>query len=187
MKKLGLTLFVASALLVACGGGGGGESQPLVASSNVTAAVTSSTVAGVTSEPFVFSSGVSDFGTTSPTTVTLNSASSFSVSSTEGTASGSLGFGSCIFTVTASTFGPTSPLAAGKTVTVNVCSITVDTAGLRAAENAVARAVSFILAGNASQSRSLSVDITETGVVTVKGTTVGTVTLTPATGATGGA
>lgn len=185
MKKLGLTLLAAAAMLVACGGGGD-EPQSQVASSNVTAAVTASTVAGVAAEPFVFSSGVSDFGTTSATTVTLNSASSFSVSSSEGSASGNLGFGSCIFTVTTSTFPSTSPLGLGKTVTINPCSITVNTAGLRAEENAIARAVRFVLGVNTSQPKDLQVDISTDGTVTVKGVAVGTVTLTPATGATGG-
>jgi hypothetical protein len=183
MKKLGLTLLAAAAILAACGGGGD-DSPPVAATSNVTAAVTSSTVAGVTGEPFVFSSGVSDFGTTSATTVTLNSASSFSVSSSEGSASGGLTYGSCIFTVTSSTYPSGHPLAVGGVVRVNPCSITVNTAGLRAEENAVARAVSFVLAGNASQTKSLQVDISDSGTVTVKGVTVGTVTLSPVTGGT---
>src|SRR3954447_16114644 len=108
MKKVGMgviALFAASAMLVACGGGGGGNNPPsLVAAANTTAPVTASSAAAVTGEPFTFSSGVAKFGTTSPTTVTLNSASTFSVAATEGNASGNLTYGSCIFTVTASTF-----------------------------------------------------------------------------------
>jgi hypothetical protein len=185
-KKLGLTAItlLASAILVACGGGGG--DAPLVASANATAPVTSTTVAAVVSEPFVFSTGVPKFGTATPTTVTLNTASTFSVTATEGNASGTLAFGSCIFTVTTSTFVAPHPLAIGETVTVNPCSLTIATAGVAAEGNAVARAVSFVLEGNASVANSLQVDIADNGTVIVEGVSLGTVTLTPATGGTGG-
>src|SRR5688572_7079236 len=120
-------------MLVACGGGGGGADEPpLAATANVTAPISANSVAAVTGESFTFSNGVSKFGTASPITVTLNSASSFSIASNEGTASGNLGFGSCIFTVTQSTYPAGHALAIGKTVTVHPCSITVATAGVTA-------------------------------------------------------
>jgi hypothetical protein len=191
LKKLGLALvLVASGMLVACGGGGGGDgggqSAPLVGSSNLSANMTSSSAAAVAGESFTFSSGVTDFNTTSPTTVSINSTSTFSVSATEGTASGNLTFGSCIFTVTSSTFPVGSPLAVGGVVTVHPCTLTVATQGLVAEANAVQRAVSFVLAGNASQSKDMQVDIIADGSVIVDGVTIGTVTLTAATGGSGG-
>src|SRR4051794_12317801 len=123
-KKLGLGLIslVAASVLVACGGG---HEASLAASSDVTAPVNTGSVAAVVGQGFTFNSGVTKFGTASPTTVTLNSASTFSVASTEGTASGNLAFGSCIFTVTTSTFPAGSPLAVGQVVTVHPCSISV--------------------------------------------------------------
>jgi hypothetical protein len=188
LKKLGLgliSLVAAAAMLAACGGGGGSSEPDQVASANVTAPITSSSVAAVTGESFTFSGGVSKFGTATPTTVTLDSASSFAIASNEGTASGNLGFGSCIFTVTQSTFPAGHALALGKVVTVHPCSITVATAGVTAEANATARAVSFVLEGNASVANSLTVDIADNGTVIVDGVSVGTVTLTPATGASG--
>jgi hypothetical protein len=155
----------------------------VVGGGNVTAPVTVATAAAVTGESFNFPSGVAKFGTTAATTVSLNSTSTFTVSAgAEGTASGNLTYGSCIFTVTASTFPASSALALGKTVTVHPCSITVATAGVPASGNAIARAVSFVLEGNASQAHNLSVDISDSGVVTVDGVDVGSVTLTPLTG-----
>jgi hypothetical protein len=183
MKKLGLTLIsllTASLVLVSCGGGG--DAPATIASSNLTTAVAASNVAAVTGESFTFSSGVTSFGTASATTVTLNSTSTFSVTATEGTATGNLSFGSCIFTVTGSNFPVGSPLALGATVTVHPCTLTIATAGVSSTENAVARAVSFVLAGNASVAKNLEVDISDSGVVTVEGVSVGTVTLQAATG-----
>jgi hypothetical protein len=182
-NKLGLGLFsvaAAAAMLVGCGGGHDAPAQ--AASSNLTAPVTSASVAAVAGQGFTFQNGVTNFGTASPTTVTLNSASSFSVASAEGTASGNLAFGSCIFTVTASTFPVGSRLALGQVVTVHPCSITVATAGVNPLQNAVARAVSFLLENNASLARNLSVDVSDNGTVTVSGVAIGSVTLTFVTG-----
>jgi hypothetical protein len=186
MKKLGVTMFsivAAAAMLTACGGGGD-NALPVtnVATTNVTAPITAASVSAVTGQAFTFNGGVGAFQTASPTTVTLNSASSFSVASNEGTASGNLGFGSCIFTVTQSTFPASSPLAVGKTLEVQPCAITVATAGVSAEQNATARAVSFQIEGNASIAKDLTVDITSTGTVVVNGTNIGSVTLQPTTG-----
>lgn len=182
MKKLGLTLIslTTSFMLVACGGGGG-DAPPMVASTDLTAAVNSGTVAAIAGEQFTFTNGVTDFGTASSTAVTLN-ASTFNIAATEGTASGNLTFGSCIFTVTASTFTAPSLLDVGDVVEVTPCNLTVATEGLSATENAVARAVSFVLGGDASASKDLSVDISADGEVTVDGVSLGTVTLEAATG-----
>jgi hypothetical protein len=181
MKKLTLaTVFAASTFLAACGGGD--DNTELVATADVSAPVSALNVAAAANEPFTFSTGVGAFGTTTPTTVTLDSTTTFTVSSTQGTANGDLSFGSCIFTVTSSTFLPGSPLASGGRVEVQPCNLSIDTSGLRASQNAVARAVSFVLGGNASQAKNLQVDIGENGVVTVNGKAVATVTLVPTTG-----
>ncbi len=181
-KKLGLGLIslVAAAVLVACGGGN--DNASTAASADETAPVNAGSVAAVVGQGFTFNNGVTKFGTASPTTVTLNSASTFSVAATEGSASGNLAFGSCIFTVTSSTFPAGSPLAVGQVVTVHPCNISVATAGVNVEAGAIARAVSFLLEGNASQAKDLSVDVSGTGTVTVNGTIVGTVTVSPVTG-----
>ena len=88
----------------------------------------------------------------SPTSLTLSgsgAAPGFAISSTEGSASGAMTYGSCIFTVAQSTFAPAHPLAQGKLVTVNPCSLTVATAGLKGDGVAASASVTFVL-GTAS-------------------------------------
>jgi hypothetical protein len=149
--------------------------------------VTASTVAAVTGKSFSFNSGVSALGTTSPTTVSVDSASTFSVTSAQGNASGNLSFGSCIFTVTASTFPAGSPLATGKVLEVQPCALEIPTAGIVTSAPATVLSVTFNLGGALSAAQSFTIDVLDNGTVTVNGTTVGTVTVTPSTGATGGA
>lgn len=188
MKKLALTLvtlFAASAFLAGCGGDDDGGTAELVSNQDLTAPVSAANVNAIAGDTFTFPNGVTSLGTVTSTDVRLNT-STFTVSTGTSTASGTLGFGSCILTVTSSNFLPPSPLANGQTVTINPCNLQVDTSGIKASENAVARAVSFILGGNASLAKTYQVDINGSGVVTINGDTVGTVTLTVTTGGTGG-
>ena len=156
-----------------------------MAAASTTRGVTASSAAAVTGEPFTFSSGVAKFGTTSPTTVTLNSASTFSVAATEGNASGNLTYGSCIFTVTTSTFPVGSKLAQGAKVEVTPCDLQIPTAGVSVDAAAAAKAVTFLLGTATSQPVQLTVDVTPTGQVVVNGVTVATVQLTTVTGGSG--
>jgi hypothetical protein len=80
----------------------------------------------VANKPFSFASGVPAFGTTAATTVTVTSATGAKIDSGGKTATTGLRFGSCIFTVTMSSFTAPSPLAMGQTVTVNPCDITLN-------------------------------------------------------------
>ncbi|MDB5957093.1 hypothetical protein [Ramlibacter sp.] len=182
---LSLTLLASVASLVACGGGGGGTPTPLVAASNVTANVNASTVNAVAGQSFSFASGVPSLGTTSATTVALNSASTFTVSSAQGTANGKLTFGSCIFTVTTSTYPAGSKLAAGQVIEVTPCSITAQTGGLSVSAGATAVPVTFDVGNSVSAAQNFTVDILDNGTVVVNGASVATVQTTAATGATG--
>ena len=190
MKKLALvlSLVATAASLVACGGGGDSTPTPTVAASNVTAKVTPTTVGAVTNQSFAFNSGVAQFGTTSATTLAVGSTNgnpTFNVSSSQGTASGNLGFGSCIFTITSSTFPSTSALAVGKVIEIDPCSITVDTAGLSVQAGATAVPVTFTLGTAVSAAQNFTVDILDNGTVVVNGDNVATVQTTSTTGATG--
>jgi hypothetical protein len=186
MKKLALTLALAAAAasLVACGGGDD-DSTSAVAATNLTAPIKADTVAAVTGQSFAFNSGVPDFGTTSATTLKFDTASTFSVSSAEGTASGDLSFGSCIFTVRNSTYAAGSPLATGAVVEVSPCSLNVQTASVSVSASATAVPVTFSLGTAVSVTQDFSVDILDDGSVVVNGSDVGTVQTTDATGATG--
>lgn len=185
MNKLFAVAAVATAaLLSACGGGGG--DQPMVAAENTTLAVNSTVTSAVVQTPFDFPAGVSEFGTTAATSVTFTSTATtpaFTIASGSNTASGTTTFGSCIFAVTASNFPASSPLALGKTVTVQPCNLTVATAGAAANGVAATRAIALVLGAAASANASITVGVNPGGQLTLNGNIVGTVTLTPLTGA----
>lgn len=133
MKKASLkwvlSATVAAAMLAACGGGG---SDVVPATTNGTATVTSATSVALAGTPFTFPAGVPQFGTTASTDVSFTGSgatSEFAIGSGGNTASGPLTFGSCIFTIRASTFPSGHPLARGATVTVNPCNVTYNSAG----------------------------------------------------------
>ena len=192
---LGLTL---AAVLAACGGGGDAPPVVKVAAVDTTSAVTATTVAAlVTPTPTVasFADGFSGTDNTvadtpvvipGPATVSFTSSSTFAITSGGATATGITTFGSCIFEVTASTFPLSSPLALGKFVKVNPCSMTASTAGANADGQPVVRDVVVVLGTTApSTPVKLAVTVNADGTVVIGTTPIGTVTLTAATGATG--
>ena len=186
-NKLFLAVLV-SAALAACGGDGG-SSTPVAtttSTSNTTAAVTASIAAAVVNQPFTFAGGVPDFGTTTPTTLTFASATAppaFAINADGLTASGPTTFGSCIFTITSSTFPVGSKLAVGQVVRVNPCSLNVATLGGNANGSASDREVKFVLGSVTSNGRNLAVVINANGSVVINGITIGTVTISVVTGA----
>jgi hypothetical protein len=189
--KMFLKSFVvlaAAATLVACGGGGGDSAPTTVAASDLSVAATAGNVPAVTGTQFAFPGGVSSFGTTAATNVTFTgtaAAPTFAVASGGATATGNLGFGSCIFTVTQSTFAASSPLATGKTVTVNPCNINVGARGVPANSQAVQSSVALLLGTAASAGVPVTISINAGGQLTINGNSVGTVTLAPVTAVTG--
>jgi len=195
-NKVSLACLVlsGSALLAACGGSS--DSAPLapapVATTNTAAVITPQTGAAVVSsvldKRFDFSTGVPDFGTDSATSLTLSGTGavpSFAISSAEGSASGAMTFGSCIFTVGRSTFAAGHPLAQGKTFTDSPCTLSVATAGIKGDAIATPASVTLLLGTVNSGPVPVSVSINAAGVVSVNSLTIGSVTLITATGATG--
>lgn len=187
--SLAASVFSCSVLLAACGGGDtAAPSSKAVASADTTSAVTSSTAQVMVDKSFSFDSGVSALGTTSATTLALSGSSTaptVKISSGGSAATGVMTYGSCIFTIQSSNFPATFPkLQVGATTEVKPCDLKLATAGLtNGSSNSF---VKWIL-GNASsisQGVTVSIDI-DTGVVTVNGTTFGTVKLVLSTGATG--
>ena len=191
-KALQVLLAVAAAVVLsACGGGGGGggNDAPAVAAADTTVRVSPTVTGAVVNTPFAFPSGVTSFGTTSATTVAFNDTSAtpaFTISSGGNTATGTTTFGSCIFTITSSTFVAPSPLAGGNTITVNPCNITINTKGQLANGVGQSRSVALVLGATASSGTSITVSVTPSGQVTLNGAIVGAVALADGTGATGG-
>ena len=185
-NKLFFTVLV-SAALTACGGGG--TSAPIstsIATTNTAAAVTATTAAAVVNEPFTFAAGVPDFGTTTPTTVAFTSTGAtpaFAISAGGATATGATTFGSCIFTITASTFPAGSKLAVNQSVRVNPCNLNVATSGGNANGAASNREVKFVLGTVDSNGNNLPVVINADGSIILNDVTLGTVTISVVTGA----
>ncbi|WBY03641.1 hypothetical protein PE066_08940 [Ramlibacter tataouinensis] len=149
-------------------------------------AINSTVTAAVVSQPFVFDAGVPALGTIGATTLVFTDAAAtpaFAISADGSTASGTTTFGSCIFTVRASTFPPGHPLALGQTVTVNPCNIRVNTAGAVANGVATSRSVALLLGAAASAGASVTIGVTAGGSLSLNGHIVTTITLTPVTSA----
>jgi hypothetical protein len=200
LNKISLAAFVlgGSVLLAACGGGNDSPLRPVSTvttptTANFTASTGAAVMGGVlaaSAEPksFSFASGVPAFGTTGPTTMAVSgtgAAPTFGISSAEGSASGGMTFASCHFLITTSTYPSTHALGQGKTVVVDPCSISIDTAGKTADGGTASTGVSFVLGTTTSAPVSLPVAISSTGVVSVGGVTVGTATVVVTTGAGG--
>lgn len=192
--SLAAMVSVSGMLLAACGGGDSALTPvPLVATTNTAAAINPTTgaavVQGVLGKDFTFANGVPSFGTTSATSLILSGSGatpSFNITSGVSTASGAMAYGSCIFTVATSTFPSGTPLLAlGSKVTVSPCTLSVATAGMKADGTSATANVFLVLGTTISSPVSVTVSVSSTGVVTVNGSTVGSATLVPATGATG--
>ncbi|MCV2368629.1 hypothetical protein [Roseateles oligotrophus] len=178
-------MAVSGALLGGCSDGTDGE--VIAATTNLVVPANATTVASVKDVPYVFASGVAELGTATATTVKFTSAGAapaFSISSSEGAATGATTFGSCIFTVVTSTYPAIHPLAQFKIVRIANCGFQFNTAGVNAGISIPVPSF-FGLGSVNSASAPVSVVMTDTGSVTVNGTVVGNVTV-GVTGGTGG-
>jgi len=180
-----ILLAMAAAVVLSACGSSDDDGVTMVAASDTTLAASPTTTAAVAGTPFAFPTGVPAFGTTSTTTVAFTSTATtpaFSISSGGNTATGTTTFGSCIFAITASTFPAGHALAAGNTITVNPCNMSVNTTGAVANGVATTRSVALLLGAAASSGQSAVVQVNPGGQLTLNGQSVGTVTLTPVTG-----
>lgn len=193
-NKISLACLVlsGSALLAACGGGGSSTPVAVVATTSTAATINPTTGAAVVNsvleKTFGFTTGVIAFGTTSVTSLKLSGTGatpSFAISSLEGAASGAMTYGSCIFTVTQSTYPIGHALATGSQVTVTPCTLSVATAGGKGDSVPYQASVTLVLGTANSTPVPVTVSINSTGVVTVNNVTVGSVSVVAATGATG--
>mgnify|MGYP000861713349 FL=1 len=147
-----LALIVAAAGLAACGGSD--PAPPVkIATSNFTTSVTAANVAAFGGQTFTFPDGVAAFGTTATTSLTLGTRTTptFNLQIGAGTVTGNMSFGSCIFEVLTSTIGGDA-YQVGRKITVNPCTIGIDTAG-SAANGQVANASAYIALGNQLSAR----------------------------------
>jgi hypothetical protein len=195
MKKLmqWAIALCSAAMLAACGGGGSGDGAARTVTQDPALAINATTgptlVAAIANETFAYQDGVPAFGTTAATNVTFSApaaagaAPGFTISSGGNTASGTMAFGSCIFRITASTFPDGSRLAAGQIITINPCNINVNARGTAADGVAATRSAALVVGAAASAGASVTISVNPGGQLTLNGVSVGTVTLSPITGA----
>lgn len=178
IKSMKLVLAVsAAAALVACGG----TDPVVVASANVVAPATAATAAAIVGQTFSFPAGVTELGTTAATTLAVSgtaSAQSATIVSAGQTATGPMTYGSCILTITSSSFAASSALGLGKTLIINPCNINVATAGATANGAASSRNVTLALGTSTSSPEVLPVVLNSNGTVSAGGVILGTVATT---------
>jgi hypothetical protein len=185
MLLKGLFATCAAALLVACGSSDApAPAAPLqYASSNLTVPVTAANAAALVNTPFVFPNGVPEFGTTGTTTVTLTDTSTtpaFSIVTPNGTATGVMTFGSCIFRIT--TVTPGTVLSVGNTITIPDCKASLQVVGQPANGSSFQGQVTFSLNLASSVFQSTLVRIGTDGTLSVNGISFGRVGLAFVTG-----
>jgi hypothetical protein len=187
--------LVSAFALVACGGGDDdeGESAQTRTVSNQTVPVNSNTVQAVVGQQFTIPNG-SDFSpglSAGPATLTFNTPSTFTLTpSGGGTATGTVGFGSCSFTVSNSNI---PGLPAGTSIpTFTTCNFLVNgTAPLTTGGGAGQATILLILGrGNITITASLPSGVTITIALLADGTLIingvnTSVVPPPTTGATG--
>jgi hypothetical protein len=179
MKRISklVASLAAVAFISACGGGGGGGgagTTTSVAGSNVAMAVNATTGAVITQtfngDPLVFASGINAGGMSIPGPATLTitdtggSTQSFSISGAGGvTATGAMSYGSCKFTITASTI---PGVVVGTTYTITTCNLEVTASGTKIGDPATVDAI-FDLGGFKASPRKKSILIRTDGTVAV--------------------
>jgi len=186
---------VAMTALFACGHSH--PTAPLVATSDLTVDIGAANIAallpaaGASPTTFTFSNGFSGtgpsgaaFNVPSGTTVEIDgtaSAPTFQFTG-NGTASGTLTFGSCDFKVTSATGGFAGLLTLG-TLKVTPCSLTANTSGHLSGSTSTVTVV-LTLGNNSSVAIPLLIQINSDGTVSINGHNVGTVTVGASTGGT---
>jgi hypothetical protein len=135
-----------------------------------------------------FNAGISAFGTTTPTVLTLSGSGatpSFSLTSGQDTAKGKMTYGSCIFTVTSSTYPTGHRLALGQVTRVSPCALSLNTAGRIADGTHFSSTMTWKLDTSESDSEVVIVSIDPNGKVMVNDIEVGSTTVVITTGSTG--
>ena len=188
MKLVKLTLtsvFISGCMLLTACSGGSGDGGAQVATSITTATIDAAIAGSVAGKPFPFPAGVPVLGTTGPTKINFVSGppSGFSITSPEGSASGTLDFNPCRFIATTSTYPASHPLATGKTVVISSCTLSINTVGAAADGTPADRDTALILGITPSDNIRVPVIVLPNGNVFIGGTLIGNTPLTPATGA----
>lgn len=159
-----------------------------VAAANLSIPATRANVTALDGKSFSFANGGALAPELAGTSLTMTFSNTAAANPTTTFATGAGGsatatttFGSCIFTITVSSFPTTHSLGVGKTITINTCTITVNTAGLQTGTTGTVNST-ITLGGTVSAPTTLTVTVAADGTVSVGGTTLGKVPTQTATG-----
>lgn len=189
MKKVFLFAASAAALLtLAACGGGGDSSSTQVAASDLKVSASPTTTEAMANQVFTFESGIAALGTDGTATdLTFTNGTSFSASAGGKTATGTTGYGSCIFTVKTTTFAPSHPLGQVDTPhRIDPCEIEIQSRGVAATGVPASANARLVLANLASRNITAAIRVLPDGQLMVGQALFGTVPTAPPTGATGG-
>jgi len=165
-------------------------SSPALEAFSVVIVANAASTAAVVDQVFEFASGAALAPGLAgvPTTVTFTSGDAFSIGAGGNTATGAMSFGSCVFTVEASSILPELPVST--VVIVDPCSLTVASTGTITTGDSGEGTVTLRLSDDVSSSNDASIGVTIVGddiTVTVDDNTMLTGTVDgPLTGGTGG-
>lgn len=189
MKKqmMLVAAFVSAAtFLAACGSDDPPPPVAGLAPAQATFPINSAVAGAVKDEPFEFAGGVPELGTSGTTSVAFTSTATnpgFRIGSGGFVANGSTAFGSCIFRIAVSDFPAGHRLAAGTEITVNPCELTIFFENMAANGTTLSKPAQMKLGNSLSNRRVIPVSVTPNGTVLIGNTPIGTVPVTPATGA----
>ncbi len=186
-----IVALVSAFTLVACGGDDDDNGEVRTVS-NQSVPVNSSTVQAVTGQPFNFSNGSifgSGIGTTQEATFTFTTPTTFSLTSGNSAASGNVAFGSCILTVTASSFPAGQGPQVGTVITFTTCSFQLNAGNVTTGGTAVSGTLTLVLSGptgsgTSRNSITVQVSILDNGTLVINGIDTSVVPP-PTTGTTG--
>jgi hypothetical protein len=152
--------LVSSLAMFACGGddgGGGGQTFNIGA----TVPVRANTVAALQGQALTISNGTvfnAAIGN-NPVTLTFNTSTTFTLVRGTSTATGTVAYGSCTFTVTASTFAAGTGPQVGNTVTFPTCTITVSASNVEQGGSQVSGTLTLVLSGATGSASSSPVTV----------------------------
>lgn len=195
MKSLWKHAVVACSIsvLAACGGGGGSAASIPVAAdvgaitlNQAGSLVVAQTVAE-SGQPITFANGLPELGLTGSTTLTfLTNGTTFSATNGTNTVTGDVEFGTIRFTPRSKSAGFTGGPAIGTPTAFLAFVIDLNTAGVAANSSAASVPVVITIGSVSSVARTITIVISSNAAIQIGGQSVGNVTFTTTTGATGG-
>ena len=176
--RVAVLVVLSAFALVACDGNG--EDDTELCNVDVTIPLSPNAVANVLGLPIPFPNGSAfspDIGN-NPVTLTFNTASTFTLASGSATASGNVAFGSCVLTVTTSTFPTGQGPQVGGSLNFPTCDSVISATNVQVGGGAVTgtAVLNFVNAAGTSatsDSGTVQVQVQEDGILVINAISTG--------------